>query len=238
MSEPPPQAIFTDSLAAFRPGHQGPDRRDNVWLSGRAAGFILTAAAHLGLLAAFLFGVRVAAPAIPEAKPLAVSIEKQAPVPVSVLNMIPNMMSAQAIYVPAPEFTVVPEPSPVLVSVAPVPTVAAPATIAPQLGSAGPAYMTLIQQFLQKELDEQHPHGALGTAEVFFTIDRAGHILFFKILKSSGHASVDNNALLLMQTSGALPPMPDSMAGDTFSVSIPITYRAGSLSSGFNRLNR
>jgi len=178
------------SLADFRPEHLGPQRR-----TGRAAGFMLTAAAHLVLLATFLFGVRVAAPAILYPKPLAVRIEKQARMPPPVLNMIPRMVSAQAIYVPAPEFAVV--PAPVRAPVAPAPTAAAPAIIAPPLGTADPAYMTLVRQFLQKELDEQHPqggYGALGTVEMVFTLNRVGHVLYFGILKSSGRASVDNTA--------------------------------------------
>ena len=230
-----------DLQTGFQPDHQGPDRRDTVRLSGRAAGFILTAAAHLALFAAFLFSVRAGAPALHDVKPLAVSIEKRAQMPLSVLHIMPKMMPAQAIYVPTPEFSVVPEPSPVRVSVAPVRTVAtpvpiAPATVAPQPGTADLDYINLLHEFLQKELDEQHPHGALGTAVVFYTIDRAGHILSFKIVKSSGYTTVDNNAMLLMQTSGAFPPMPDSIAGDTFSDRVNVTYRAASLSSSYKHL--
>lgn len=228
MSEPPIQAMPGFSLAAFRPDHQGPDRRP-----GRAAIFILTMVAHLGLLAAFLFGVRVAAPAILDAKPLAVSIEKQVMPPPPVLAMKPKLILPDAIHVPVPEFTIQSQPSPVLATFSPSATAGAgkseagTGTATAIATGCASCYVAAVHNYLvpfrNYPIEAQVRH-LQGVVIIHFVSDRAGNLISFEVAKSSGYQILDDAALAMMRRARKIPPVPADLNVPGLNSNIPITF--------------
>lgn len=63
-----------------------------------------------------------------------------------------------------------------------------------------------------------------GVVKVRFTVDRNGNISNVSITGSSGHAVLDQATLALMQRVAPLPRMPESMAQDQVTISLPIDY--------------
>jgi TonB family protein len=60
---------------------------------------------------------------------------------------------------------------------------------------------------------------------VAFSIDRLGHLLSSKIVKSSGDVSFDEAALSMLKRSDPLPPPPPLVADDGLSFTVPVIFR-------------
>lgn len=69
-----------------------------------------------------------------------------------------------------------------------------------------------------------HARGEHGVAEVFFTLDRSGHLVDSKVMRSSGAASLDAEALALLQRAQPFPPPPLEMAGSQVNLTVPIRF--------------
>jgi protein TonB len=121
---------------------------------------------------------------------------------------------------------------------APVPTApqSAPApaarAAAPAVGSAPQptaASVTSWQHrlFAQLERHKRYPpqaHGKLGEVRLEFRIDRHGHVLASRIVRSSGSDALDEEALALVKRAEPLPPPPAEIPDDQLSFVVPIRY--------------
>lgn len=63
-----------------------------------------------------------------------------------------------------------------------------------------------------------------GTPNLHFTMDRKGHVLSAHIEKSSGHSLLDSEALALVRRAEPLPSPPDSVGGDSITLTVPIEF--------------
>lgn len=66
-------------------------------------------------------------------------------------------------------------------------------------------------------------HGA-GAASVSFTIDRSGRVLSSSLVRSSGDAALDGEAVAMMQRASPVPQPPENMGGRTISLAVPIRF--------------
>ncbi|MFS8366950.1 energy transducer TonB [Acetobacter oryzifermentans] len=63
-----------------------------------------------------------------------------------------------------------------------------------------------------------------GAPRLHFTMDRKGHVLSAHIEKSSGHSLLDSEALALVHRAEPLPSPPESVAGDSITLTVPIEF--------------
>ena len=73
--------------------------------------------------------------------------------------------------------------------------------------------------------DDARSRGQQGEAKVQFSIDRAGRILSAHLLSSSGHVSLDEEALATLRRASPLPAPPEGFGGDTIALTLPIQFR-------------
>lgn len=66
--------------------------------------------------------------------------------------------------------------------------------------------------------------GEQGIASVRFTMDRQGHVLSATLVRSSGFASLDAEAIALIHRASPLPMPPSTLAGDIIVLSVPIVF--------------
>ena len=66
--------------------------------------------------------------------------------------------------------------------------------------------------------------GERGMAELSFTVDRKGHVKMTKLQRGSGHASLDEATLELIQRAQPLPPPPGDVPGSEFSFTVPVKF--------------
>jgi protein TonB len=66
--------------------------------------------------------------------------------------------------------------------------------------------------------------GQSGVARLAFSIDRLGHLLGSRILKSSGSAMLDAETLALVRRAEPFPAPPQDVADDQLSFVVPIRY--------------
>ena len=69
--------------------------------------------------------------------------------------------------------------------------------------------------------------GKAGVVMVRFRIDRAGHMLSFRIEQGSGHAALDEETARLMQRADPFPAPPDSVSGAELEFVVPVQYKLG-----------
>lgn len=63
-----------------------------------------------------------------------------------------------------------------------------------------------------------------GVSTVAFSIDRSGRVLSAQILKSSGNATLDKEAVALTQRSSPVPAPPADLAGSKLYLKVPIAF--------------
>lgn len=63
-----------------------------------------------------------------------------------------------------------------------------------------------------------------GTAIVHIVLDRQGHVLTSSLLKSSGHALLDKEAIALSHRVDPFPAPPDNIKGSVLKLNIPIQF--------------
>jgi protein TonB len=66
--------------------------------------------------------------------------------------------------------------------------------------------------------------GEEGTLELRFTLDRGGHVLARQIVRSSGHPSLDAEAIAMVDRAQPLPPMPASIPDSQLELTVPISF--------------
>jgi periplasmic protein TonB len=154
----------------------------------------------------------------------------------------PPVVETAEVSLPTPAFALPPEPP---VVEAPPP---APETTAPQVLDAPAAALTAAAsasslntraihvppQWSRRiavllERNKRYPASARarreeGVARVAFVIDRRGMLLSSHILKSSGVAALDQEALELLRRAQPFPPLPASVAGEELKLMVPIKF--------------
>jgi periplasmic protein TonB len=135
-----------------------------------------------------------------------------------------------------------PKPRPVVQKTAPTPTEAppseaattAPATTATASASraTSAAATTSWQGLLQAHLArfKQYPAEARmshheGVPVVRFTMTRLGRVLSYRLENSSGHESLDREALALIERAQPLPPLPDEVPNATIELVLPLRFQ-------------
>jgi periplasmic protein TonB len=71
---------------------------------------------------------------------------------------------------------------------------------------------------------EAHARGDHGVVQVLFTLDRTGQLRSSRVLRSSGAAMLDEEALALLRRAQPFPPPPKEMPGATVELTVPIRF--------------
>ncbi len=72
---------------------------------------------------------------------------------------------------------------------------------------------------------KRHPGGAAGgTASVSFTIDRSGRVLSARLIRSSGSAILDREAVALAHRASPVPAPPAGLGRGTVNLSVPVRF--------------
>jgi protein TonB len=66
--------------------------------------------------------------------------------------------------------------------------------------------------------------GGMGTSSIVFTIDRSGRVLSARLIRSSGNAVLDQEAVALARRASPLPAPPANMGGGSIALSVPIRF--------------
>jgi protein TonB len=111
-------------------------------------------------------------------------------------------------------------------------TEVAPVAAAPEQGkikitnsNAVPKWKGQINALLER--NKRYPssaRGAQGTAQLAFSLDRQGRVLESRIIKSSGSAALDQEALEWPKRAQPFPPPPAEMPGDKVDLSVPYRF--------------
>lgn len=72
---------------------------------------------------------------------------------------------------------------------------------------------------------EAEARGEQGTAEVSFSVDRHGGVHHPRLVKGTGSASLDRDALAWVARAAPLPPPPPEVAGALIPIVVPLRYR-------------
>jgi protein TonB len=141
------------------------------------------------------------------------------------VDVPPSPASAVAA-LPPPEPVNPKPPEPAPTQVAP-----APATTAPPRAHASKAeidswYGHIVTQL---ERNKSYPpaarqHGEKGVVELAFSIDREGHVMSSKIMKSSGYPALDQETLATVRRAQPFPVPPNSLDGQTFDFTVPVKF--------------
>ena len=67
------------------------------------------------------------------------------------------------------------------------------------------------------------PGGSRGTATVAFSIDRKGRVLSARLVRSSGNASLDREAVALVRRASPVPPPPANIHGNSVLLKAPVS---------------
>ena len=156
------------------------------------------------------------APPPPEREQTQEKVEEKVDVPPS---------PAPAVAALPPPEKVAPKPPP------PTPVQPAPATTAPPRAHASRAqvqawYSGIVMRI---ERNKAYPRaarerGETGVAQLAFSIDRNGRVLSSAIVKSSGHADLDQETLATIRRAQPFPGPPAGMDGAKFDFTVPVKF--------------
>lgn len=104
-----------------------------------------------------------------------------------------------------------------------------PVTPAPSPPAAVPSppaswQQSLLERFVRLQRYPTQARGAQGVVNVAFSIDRQGNVLSSRVVKSSGSAVLDAEALDLIKRATPLPPPPAEIADSQLSFVVPIRF--------------
>ena len=97
----------------------------------------------------------------------------------------------------------------------------------PRVSTAIPAWTSQLAAVLER--NKRYPPMAQarreqGVAQVFFTLDRQGHLVESRIVHSSGAPILDEEALALLHRAQPFPPPPAELAGPQVALTVPIRF--------------
>jgi protein TonB len=107
-----------------------------------------------------------------------------------------------------------------------------PEAVAQQSASISPAsrdltYPDMLLAWLQKKLiypPKAERRGLEGTATVWLSIDATGHVLGYRIVKSTGHRLLDDEVEALIERADPMPPVPEGEQQATLEFLIPVDF--------------
>jgi protein TonB len=204
---------------------------------GRAYGIAGVAAVHGAVLAAaLLLGGHFIPPArTPSVQVVTLPPDTVKPPPPP---MTPQFRPPQT-YVAAPivpEITVDIPPAPKAIAIPPAPPQTAPAAPLVTASAQSPstpgadaraAYLARLLTHLNAH--KRYPESARrrrqqGTVSLRFTMDRAGRVLSFSVVKGSGARVLDDEARALIERAQPLPPIPPGFGQDHLDLVVPIEF--------------
>jgi periplasmic protein TonB len=100
-------------------------------------------------------------------------------------------------------------------------TVPASPVLAPEIASWQQAVVAHLERFQRYPAQAK---GATGIVNLSFSIDRQGHVLNSQIIKSSGSAVLDAEALSLLTRAAPLPPPPAAVPESDLTFVLPIRF--------------
>lgn len=68
------------------------------------------------------------------------------------------------------------------------------------------------------------PGGSQGTATVAFSINRAGSVTSARLVRSSGDAALDREAVALVRRASPVPAPPPNVSGNSISLTVPVRF--------------
>lgn len=71
---------------------------------------------------------------------------------------------------------------------------------------------------------KRSPGGGAGTSSVAFTIDRAGRVLSARLIRSSGSAALDGEAVALARRASPVPAPPASIGKGSITLTVPVRF--------------
>ena len=97
----------------------------------------------------------------------------------------------------------------------------------PNNPNAVPTWRTQIVALLER--NKRYPAAAQsrreqGSAQVFFSLDRQGRVVDSRVVRSSGAAALDAEALAMLRRAQPFPPPPPELAGDRVDLTVPIRF--------------
>ncbi len=161
----------------------------------------------------------------PVVKPKPIKQEEPAPIepPVEITPPVVEEVIAVAPTVDSEPEIVVPVPDPVPVEPPPPP----PPTAA-ERSNALDAYSSRLGRAIAKH--KSYPkiaqrRGWQGTVLLDIKIDSSGKVLSAVVSKSSGHKSLDKQALKMVEKASPFPTPPTILQGDSFNISVPVAFK-------------
>jgi protein TonB len=125
-----------------------------------------------------------------------------------------------------------PAPTTSMPQAAPLETAAIPAAPvqgppAAKSSNAIPTWKSQVAALLER--NKRYPpvaqaRGERGIAQVFFSLDRQGRVIDSRVLRSSGAAALDQEALALLQRAQPFPAPPSELAGARVDLTVPIRF--------------
>jgi periplasmic protein TonB len=67
-------------------------------------------------------------------------------------------------------------------------------------------------------------HNIQGTASVAFTVDRSGHVVGRRLVRSSGHSALDREALAMIDRAQPFPAFPSAMTQPRIALTVPVRF--------------
>jgi protein TonB len=125
---------------------------------------------------------------------------------------------------PAPATT-----APQVLQAAPGPIAAAPTQSVPTISNSTAIPSWKRQVVVMLERNKRYPAAARsrkehGIVQISFALDRDGHVLSSRVVKSSGSATLDKESLDLLQRAQPFPPAPPELSGARISLTVPIRF--------------
>jgi protein TonB len=104
-------------------------------------------------------------------------------------------------------------------------------TSAPQRQRANPAKVAFWKGKISAliERNKAYPpaaqaRGETGVVQLAFSIDRQGRVLASRVVRSSGHASLDQETLATVHRAQPFPPPPAELPGGKFDFTVPVKF--------------
>jgi protein TonB len=135
---------------------------------------------------------------------------------------------------PAPAVAALPPPEPVEPKPpepAPPPVAPAPATTAPPRAHASRAQVDSWYGHIVTQLERHKSYppvarerGETGVVQLAFSIDREGHVVSSRIVKSSGYAALDRETIATVRRAQPFPAPPAGIEGEKFDFTVPMKF--------------
>jgi protein TonB len=157
----------------------------------------------------------------PEVKPVP---NPEVPIPPPTPEVKQETPQRQEPRPPAPT-TSAPQAAPVEMAAIPAAPVQGQPT--PKSSDAIPTWRTQIVALLER--NKRYPpaaqaRGEHGVAQVFFSLDRQGRVIDSRVVRSSGAAALDEEALALLRRAQPFPAPPAELAGPHVDLTVPIRF--------------